>query len=824
MKQTILLLVLNILSISLFGSENPRKQNLLDEGWKFINEDVENAAMPDFNDIAWETVYVPHDWAIDKPFDLNVDYEVLREETNWRMGLRFRTGNSGALPTVGIGWYRKSVYLPAEDKGKKISVEFDGAMSNAQVFFNGEYVGEWPYGYASFSFDLTKFAKFGTENILAVRLKNEAHTSRWYPGAGIYRNVRLVTTNPVHVAHWGTYITTPQINEKKGTVNVKTKIENQSSELQIVELITEIQDPFGKVVATKRSQRKVVEMEEFDDNIDIKNPMLWSIDSPNLHKAISKVYVNKILKDVYETTFGLRTIYFDNNKGFFLNGKHVKIKGVCLHHDLGPLGAAVNYRATERQLEMLKEMGCNAIRTSHNPPSPEQLELCDKMGFLVMVESFDEWREGKKKNGYNTLFDEWAEKDLVALIHRDRNHPSAIMWSIGNEVRELHATDSSGRDIARFLVDICHREDPTRPTVSGNNSAVGAINSGIADEVDIFGINYPRIGNKSYTSLHKEYPKYCLIGSETSSTVSSRGVYKFPLTKKRNPWPWYDDYQLSSYDMEGPSWASAPDEEFAMQEDCDAVAGEFVWTGIDYLGEPLPYNESGSPAKSSYFGMIDLAGLKKDRFYLYQSHWSDQPMLHLLPHWNWPDRMNDTVPVMCYTNYPKAELFVNGKSMGVRSKDESNTYTRYRLVWDNVIYKPGDIKVVAMDDNNNPMDSMQIKTAGEPNKIRLTPDRETIHADGKDIIFITVEVLDKDGNLCPRANLIQFFEIEGAGKIKAVCNGDPTDLTSFASSYMKTFNGKMVVAIQSTKEAGEITLSSIGSMLQEGKIIIHTRN
>ncbi len=536
-KKIILLLGLSVLSIFLYASENTRELSLLDEGWKFINEDVDNASLPDFDDRSWETVSVPHDWAIDKPFDLSIDYEVLREDTNWKMGLRFRTGNSGALPTVGVAWYRKLVYLPTEDKGKRISIEFDGAMSNAQVFFNGEYVGEWPYGYASFSLDLTKFAKFDTENILAVRLNNEAHTSRWYPGAGIYRNVRLVKTDPVHVAHWGTYITTTRLERNHGTINVKTKVENNTGQEQDVELFNEIQDPLGKVVATSRSQRKLDEIIEFNADIDIENPMLWSIETPNLYKSICKVYVNKILKDVYETTFGIRTIHFDNNKGFFLNGKHVKIKGVCLHHDLGPLGAAVNYRATERQLEMLKEMGCNAIRTSHNPPSPEQLDLCDKMGFLVMVESFDEWRKGKKKNGYNTLFDKWAEKDLLALIHRDRNHPSVIMWSIGNEVLELHAKDSSGAEIAKFLVDICHREDPTRPTVSGNNNTAGAIRSGIADEVDVFGINYPRIGNKDYMLLHKEYPQYCLIGSETASTVSSRGVYKFPLTKKEIPGP-----------------------------------------------------------------------------------------------------------------------------------------------------------------------------------------------------------------------------------------------------------------------------------------------
>lgn len=817
MKKKLLFLGLSLSFLGLYASANPRKISLLDENWKFIQKDVKDAAMSQFNDTDWETVTVPHDWAINKPFDMNIDWQVVQVVADGEKKPQLRTGRTGALPAFGIGWYRKSILIPADDKGKIISVEFDGAMSNAQIFVNGKFVGEWPYGYTSFKFDITNFVEFGKENLLAVRLDNKDESSRWYSGAGIYRNVRLVTTNTVHVAHWGTYITTPIVTEKQALVNIKTTINNLSGNACKVTLLTEIFNLRGEKVSENRSEKVIAEHLIFEQTSKVKNPILWSVETPAIYKTISKVFVNNQLTDTYESSFGIRTILFDKDKGFFLNGKHLKIKGVCNHHDLGPIGAAVNYRATERQLEILKEMGCNAIRTSHNPPSTELLDLCDKMGFLVMDESFDEWKIGKNKNGYNTLFDKWAEKDLVAMIHRDRNHPSVIIWSIGNEILELNTMDPKGKEIARFLTQICHREDPTRPTIAGFNNARGGINNGIADEVDLFGINYPRIDNMDYTKYHVEKPHYCLIGSETESTVSTRGEYKFPFKEILSPW--HSDYHVSSYDNEGPSWFSTPDQEFAMQEDCHAVAGQFVWTGFDYLGEPTPYNE-GTPARSSYFGIIDLAGLKKDRFYLYQSHWSDKPMLHLLPHWNWPDRVNDTVPVMCYTNYPKAELFVNGKSMGVKVKDKSKTFTRYRLIWDKVIYQPGEIKVVALDINNKPVAEQVIKTAGEPYQIRLTPDRAVIAADGKDLSFITVEVLDKNGNLCPRANILQFFEVKGAGKLKAICNGDPTDQTSFASNYMKTFNGKMVIVVQSTKEAGSISVRSEGSKLKEASLNI----
>ena len=800
--------------MNLYSQNETRKTILLDENWKFSMGEIKNASLLSLNDSAWETVSVPHDWAIRKPFDLNMDMQWVQVKEDGEKEPKLRTGRTGALPIFGIGWYRKTIEIPVSDAGKRVFVEFDGAMSQAKIYCNGEYVGEWPYGYSSFSFELSKFLKTGQKNLLAVRLENKPESSRWYSGAGIYRNVRLITANPIHVAHWGTYITTPLISAKKGTVSIQTKVLNQTETTEKVELVTEIFNSKGEKVASTKTLKPIIGEEFFMQTLEVKNPIVWDINSPIRYRAISKLYVGKTLKDTYETPFGFRSIRFDKDKGFFLNDKHLKLQGVCLHHDLGPLGAAVNYRATQRQLEMMKEMGCNAIRTSHNPPSLELLELCDNMGFVVMVESFDEWKIGKNANGYNKLFDQWAEKDIVAMIHRDRNHPSVIMWSIGNEIREQLEPD--GKKTAQFLVDICHREDPTRPTTAGFDRNDQALKNGLTDVVDLVGFNYkPFIYNK----VHTEYPNYKIFGSETASTISSRGVYKFPVNESNIPW--YDDYQASSYDMEYPKWASTPDSEFEKQDECDFVMGEFVWTGFDYLGEPTPYN-SGTSAKSSLFGAIDLAGLKKDRFYLYQSRWSSTPVLHLLPHWNWEGKEGDTIPVFCYTNYPKVELFVNGKSMGVKSKSNSSKYDKYRLIWKNVIYQPGEIKAIAYDNNGKQLATETIKTAGRPVKIRLTADRSIITVDGKDLSFVTVEVVDKDGNLCPNAQRMLFFKTEGAGSLKALCNGDATDLTSFASNYMKTFSGKLVAIVSSSKTSGEIKLSVSGERLLNAEIIIKT--
>lgn len=810
MKSKVLLcVILSLISVYTEAQESPRKIIELDKDWRFCLGNIEEAQSQKYDDSAWQKVDVPHDWAINAPFDMNLDAQRVQVLEDGDTQPQLRTGRTGALPFYGVGWYRRVMHVAENERGSRFFIEFDGAMSRAKVYLNGNYIGEWPYGYSSFSFDVTDNIIYGADNILAVRLENTPESSRWYSGAGLYRNVRWVVTHPIYVKQWGTYITTPSITKNSGEVVLKTEIAVPASYREKVRLVTDIVSPQGKVVATAQQQRTGEEI-SFIQKIRVSKPLLWSIESPHLYTAVTKLYLGKELCDTYSTTFGFRTIRFDKEKGFFLNNVPIKIKGVCLHHDLGPLGAAVNHRATRRQLEIMKEMGCNAIRTSHNPPSPEQLALCDSMGFVVMVESFDEWRCGKNENGYNLFFDQWAERDMVNMIRRDRNHPSVIIWSIGNEIREQEMAD--GRQTAKFLAGICRREDPTRPVTAGFDRYDKAIRNGLTEEVDLVGFNYKPF---AYEKTKESYPDYILYGSETASTVSSRGEYKFPVSETKSPW--YSDYQVSSYDLECTGWASTPETEFEKQDDLPYILGEFVWTGFDYLGEPSPYNE-GTPARSSYFGIVDLAGLKKDRFYLYQSKWSDKPMLHLLPHWTWPDRLGQKVPVFCYTNYAQAELFVNGVSMGIRKKSKDNKYSRYRLMWDDVVYSPGQITVVAMDDKGQPQDSSTVKTAGEPFQIKMTPDRDKIVSDGKDLSFITVEVLDKAGNPCPRSNSLLFFEVRGAGQLKAVCNGDATDQTSFSSNYMRLYNGKLVVVVASTPEQGAIEVVAYGSKLKEGHL------
>jgi beta-galactosidase len=810
MKKSIIIVFL--ICIAFQTKAQKREVQLLDTGWRFLNKEIPTTNINQVDDSSWQTVTIPHDWAIAGPFDMTIDMQKVTVIEDGDRGAKLRTGRTGALPCFGIGWYRKALTISKADEGKRIFVEFDGAMSRSKVYLNGVYVGEWPYGYSSFSFELTKYIQFGKENVLSVRLENKEESSRWYSGAGIYRNVRLVKTTPVRIANWGTYITTPAVTDQKGEVNIKTEIDGDGA----IQLVTEIFDANGEKVGSAVANKKADGSATLEQIIKVNNPNLWSIESPNLYTAVSKIYSGKVQKDEYKTVFGFRTIRFDKDIGFFLNGKSVKFKGVCLHHDLGPIGAAVNYRATERQLVMMKEMGVNAIRTSHNPPSLELLKICDSIGLMVQVEAFDEWKNGKNINGYGEFFDAWAEKDLTAMIKRDRNHPSVVIWSIGNEIREQGMPE--GAAMAKFLTKISHDLDPTRPVSAGFNNWKGAIKNGLAAEVDLVGFNY---APDFYEKMRQENPTFTIYGSETASTVSSRGEYKFPVVASKKAW--YTDYQLTSYDLETCSWADLPDFEFQYQDDLEFVAGEFVWTGFDYLGEPSPYNE-GTPARSSYFGIVDLAGIPKDRYYLYQSKWSDKPVFHVLPHWTWPDRLNQNVPVFCYTNYPKAELFVNGKSMGTRIKDKSSMLKRYRLMWDDVIYEPGEIKVVAYDKNDKVVAEKIIKTAGETYTIKLTADRQTIKADGKDLSFVTVELLDKNGNLCPRAANLLFFDVIGAGKLKAVCNGDATDQTSFASKYMRTFNGKLVVTIESETNPGEITLKVSGGLLKAEEVKITTEN
>lgn len=787
----------------------------LSRDWFFLNRDLEQAAAPGLDLCGWERVTVPHDWAIKGPFDMTIDAQYVQVSEDDDTQKKLRTGRTGALPIFGVGWYRHSLPISAQDRGKRIFVEFDGAMSSARIYLNGEYVAEWPYGYSSFSVELTDRIDFEGENLLAVRLENLPESSRWYSGAGLYRDVRLVKSSRLRIPQWGVFVTTPDIDDSRAVVQVQTEIDRGGDPTRKVEIVSRICSPQGETLAESRSGVDLEKSAVCRQRLILRNPLLWDLDSPNLYRMVSMVLVDGEEVDRTETRFGCRTVTLDRESGTVcLNGRNLKLKGVCLHHDLGPLGAAVNYRATQRQIEMMKQMGANSIRTSHNPPSPQQVAICDSMGMLMIVEAFDEWRVGKNRNGYHRFFDEWAERDIRNMVLRDRNSPSVFMWSLGNEIRDQRIPE--GRETARFLAGVCKRYDPTRPVTAGFNRSAEAIEYGLTDEVDVVGLNYHA---HRYAQIHREHPDYLLYGSETASTVSSRGVYKFPV--KENNRPWHEDYQLSSYDMESTSWATVPDREFLAQDTCPYLLGEYVWTGFDYLGEPSPYNE-GTPAKSSYFGIVDLGGLKKDRYYLYQSRWSDKPVLHLLPHWNWEDREGKNVPVFCYTNYPKAELFVNGVSMGVRQRDTTDKFHRYRLMWSDVVYHPGKIEVVAYDHADRPAARKEIRTASAPYGIRMTADRSLIRADGRDLSFVTVEVVDREGNPCPRASNLLFFEARGAGRLKALCNGDPTDQTSFSAPYMRAFSGKLVAVVESTDEAGGIELIASGAMLRSDTLRIQT--
>ncbi|MCG8310904.1 MAG: DUF4982 domain-containing protein [Cytophagales bacterium] len=794
------------------GTHESRRTTLLDTGWQFINSEVEGGARPETSTEDWEDVTVPHDWAISGEFDSSIDAQEIMVLEDGERVPKMRTGRTGGLPHLGIGWYRKALDIPSSYGNKRVHVEFDGAMSHARIYLNGEFIGEWPYGYASFGFDLTEKVQFGEENILAVRLENKPFSSRWYPGAGIYRNVRLVVTNPVFVKQWGTYLTTPGIRNGKGTVDLKTTVLNKSGESKEVTVETQILSAAGVLVSTGSEAVHIDEETTVEQNLEVVAPDLWSVDAPVLYTAVTRILDGDKELDRYETPFGFRYFEFTSDKGFFLNGKRVQLNGVCLHHDLGPLGAAVNVSSLRHRMKLLKEMGCNSIRTSHNPPAPEMLDLADEMGFLVINEAFDEWKMAKTENGYNKLWDEWAEKDMVAFIRRDRNHPSVIMWSIGNEIREQGIAD--GAKYCQFLVDICKREDPTRPTTAGFNQWQGAIKNGFADIVDVAGWNYKP---QHYDFIHNKFPHWKMYGSETASTVSSRGEYFFPAVEKvhftRDP------YHSSSFDNEFPRWATSPDREFVAQDSFKYIAGEYVWTGFDYLGEPTPYNIEW-PARSSYFGIIDLCGIPKDRFYLYQAKWTDEEVLHVLPHWNWDK--GQKVSVHCYSSFDKGELFLNGESLGVREKDPSGLYTTYRLVWDDITYVPGELKVVALDENNNPVRETVVKTAGQPAKIVLESDRREIPADGKELAFVTVSVVDENGVLCPRANNLINFSVEGEGVVKAVGNGDPTSLESFVKPYRKAFNGKCMAIIQSSETPGNIKLVAESEGLLSEEIAIKT--
>ena len=789
-----------------------------DAAWRFQKGDAAGAEKPDFADGGWRVLDLPHDWAIEGPFDPKI------------------SPHQGSLPFFGVAWYRKHFTVPEAARGRFYAIEIDGAMSNATVFLNGRELGGRPYGYIGFSLDLTPHLVFGGENVLAVRLAPEPESSRWYPGAGLYRHVWVDATGPVHVDHWGTYVTTPAVDDVGATVAIRTELRNREADPAAVTLETAILDAAGQEVARSTSQPTVPAsaVAAILSRITLPAPVRWGVDRPYLYTAVSTVRRGDVLLDRYTTPFGIRTIEWGPEKGFLLNGRRVQIRGVCNHHDLGALGAAVNRRATERQLEILRKMGANAIRTSHNPPSPELLEAADRMGFLVMDEAFDMWGMAKVKNGHGKYFAEWSERDLRDMIRRDRNHPSVVMWSIGNEILEQAKED--GWKEAKRLTGICHEEDPTRPVTAGFNQPENAIKNKLADEVDIPGFNY---GVRLYAKILADHPTWTIVGAETASCVSSRGVYHLPIEKYEK----HPSLQLTSYDVISPPWAYCPDVEFAGLDETPAVLGEFVWTGFDYLGEPTPYfawdkarDEEDWPAHSSYFGIVDLAGLPKDRFYLYQSQWTDgtkEPMVHVLPHWNWAGREGQPIPVMAYTNAEEVELLLNGQSLGRKKKgaellvipvgqkisDDLRFLTKYRIVWQ-VPYAPGTLKAVAYT-AGKPVASAEVKTAGAAARVVLAPDRTKIRADGEDLSFVTVRVEDGDGNLVPGADNLVKFAVEGPGRIAAVDNGNAASLEPFQADQRRAFSGLALLIVRSKRgERGEARVSATSDGLAGAVVVL----
>ena len=772
------------------------------ENWKFHLGDIKDAVSYEFDDSDWRALNLPHDWSIEGSFS--------NEHP--------ATPGGGALPG-GIGWYRKTFTLPETEKDKLIFINFDGIYENSEVWINGHYLGKRPYGYSSFRYELTPHLNYGEkENTVAVKVDNSHQpNSRWYSGSGIYRNVWLVSTNNIFVDHWGTFITTPQMHEKSAEINIKTDIRKKLEQKQQITLKTTIYNATGRHVASITSSGITLEdsVTSIEQKTLVKNPNLWSIENPYLYKAISQIEHEGEILDDYQTTFGIRYFNFDSEKGFSLNGKHVKIKGVCNHHDLGCLGAAVNTRALERQLEILKEMGCNGIRTSHNPPAPELLDLCDQMGFIVMDEAFDVWEKAKPEFDYHLFFKEWHKRDLEDLIRRDRNHPSVFIWSIGNEVLEQwDKKDSSGSVIAKKLTKIVKNLDPTRPITSGCNGTDPSnpvIRSGA---LDLIGYNY---SEEKYAEFLEIYPGGKFIAAETNSALATRGAYDMPSDSIRRWPPRWDlplldgnpDHTCSSYDNCSTPWGSTNEETWKIVKKYDFIAGMYIWTGFDYLGEPTPYDW---PARSSYFGIMDLAGFPKNGYYFYQSEWTDKPVLHVFPHWNWED--GSIIDIWTYTNYDEVELFLNGESLGKKKKTEGV----YQLVW-RLTYKPGTIKAIAYKEGKKPL-IKEIKTAGEPAKITLEPDRSQLNADGRDLSFITVKVLDKEGTLVPYADNLINFVIQGEGFIAGVDNGCQTSHEPFKANYRKAFNGMCLVVVQAIEKCGNISLEATSDGLEPASVNI----
>ena len=833
MKRIILPLIMLLVATTMSAQ---RKETILRDGWKFSRGEGLDATAPSqvgFNDSKWKKVKVPHDWAISGPFDKDIDKQTVAIEQNGEKQATEKTGRSGALPWIGEGWYRTSFKVDKESQ--RVVLNFDGAPFNIDI--TGVVNGD------------------DTPNTLAVHLKNVEESSRWYPGAGLYRPVTLIQTGTCHILDWGINVETQEWRgaENAATIRLSADIANESG--CIVRFSTQ-----GKTIDvtpvvpttarwfTSNGQIKEMNLVYVDmrarahaaTEISLEDVECWSPEHPQLYDLTVSIIADGGKGEVLDTKtvkYGIRTVEVsEENGGFMLNGEIRKFKGVCLHHDLGMLGSAVNKAALIRQVKLLKSMGCDAIRTSHNTPSQMQMEVYDSLGMMVMAESFDMWEWPKCKNGYSRFYKNWWGRDLQNLVMANRLHPSIVMWSIGNEISEQGAKE--GNRMAREMQNFVHFLDPTRPVTSGMDRIDDAISSGFAQVLDIPGINYR---THRYEAAHEKLRHGFVLGSETASTISSRGVYKFPV--KRFDGKAYDDGQCSSYDMEACWWSNVPEEDWLLQEDKDWVIGEFVWTGFDYLGEPTPYDEYW-PSRSSYFGIFDLAGLPKDRYYLYRSHWNpDEKTIHLVPHWTFPGREGEVTPVYCYTNYPTAELFVNGKSQGRISKNtevkkgagkdgrisdvNDPAIDRYRLRWNNVKYEPGELKVVVYDENGKEVGTQTVKTAGAAAQIQLTGDLgaavKPLKADGEDMTFITVNILDQDGILVPDADNSIQVGVTGAADFKGICNGDATSTEVFTKPTMKTFHGQLVIGIQSNGKQGDATIKVTGKGLKPATLTVNSK-
>ena len=816
-----LLIVTTLISLSLPLQIYSQRNVLSLNNWEFSKDKAK-----------WEKVSIPHDWAISGPFDKKWDLQVVAIEQNGEKTATEKSGRSGALPWIGKGYYRTTVNITPNPAGDVCyQLEFDGAMSEPSVSVNGKHAGSWAYGYNAFRLDVTDLLKTG-ENVIEVELNNREESSRWYPGAGLYRPVALVTTPKAHIDPWTTSVRTKELRqgvdnhgetEQQAVIAYETQlIKPQGAQWKGYAFVVEILDNKGMFYTGNHFD--VPEDGKIDTELTMSKPLLWSPETPNLYKIRSRLMKDNRVVDETITNLGVRTISVSKEGGFMLNGQSRKIQGVCLHHDLGPLGAAVNKAALIRQIKLMKDMGCDAIRTSHNMPSTMQMDLCDSLGMMVMAESFDMWIYPKCKNGYARFFKDWAEKDITNLILNHRNHPSIVMWSIGNEIPEQW-DKNVGVEWAKKLQDLCHKLDPTRPVTQGMDRVDNALKSGFAEVMDVVGLNYR---THKYDKAYKQTTKGFILGSETASTVSSRGVYKLPYNTTNHGV--YGDGQCSSYDNEWCSWSNLPDVDFENMDDLPWTIGQFVWTGIDYLGEPTPYDEYW-PSRSSYFGICDLAGLPKDRYYLYRSVWNrDSHTLHIAPHWSWGKEMiGKNVPVQVYTDFDEAELFINGKSQGRRTKNHTPNANagqestnpnakgaaapnldRYRLRWMDVKYEPGEVKVVAYGKDGKVAMEEVVKTAGKPEKLKMdvwTAGKQ-LKADGNDLAYITISMTDADGNLCPNANDQLVFNVEGEGAFKCVCNGDATSLESFTEPKMKLFNGMLVLTVQSSGKAGKIKVTA----------------